>query len=215
MSLGLLGAYSSGSDDSDSENEDPSPPDALPAATALEPVPLTLDNPFGSSSSASMLLPKPSFMQEQQGKISGLKLDNSIFSNPFRDKEDKKKAILEQHVNMTQRQEELKMIDGKKVCWMARKGRCRQGSKCKFAHDSDVNMGARDAKYDAEAQIVNDKSDKGAAPPIQLLNNRPPFEDFDEHKEEEEAQIRKKRPGLSEGLVPSKKAMTFHKRVYN
>jgi len=33
----------------------------------------------------------------------------------FRDKEEKKKAILEQHVNMTQKQEEMRMIDGKKV----------------------------------------------------------------------------------------------------
>ena len=32
-----------------------------------------------------------------------------------RDKEEKKKAILEQHVNMTQKQEEMRVIDGKKV----------------------------------------------------------------------------------------------------
>jgi hypothetical protein len=41
----------------------------------------------------------------------------SIFYVLFtcRDKEEKKKAILEQHVNMTQKQEEMRVIDGKKV----------------------------------------------------------------------------------------------------
>ena len=33
-------------------------------------------------------------------------------------------------------------------------------------------------------------------------------------QEEEEAAVRKKRPGLSQGLIPSKKAMMFHKKVY-
>ena len=86
-----------------------------------------------------------------------------------RDKEDKKKAILEQHVNMTVRQEEMRMIDGKKVCWMYRKGRCRQGSKCQFAHDTDVKTDrVREVKYDADAQISKEKNAKGAALPIQL-----------------------------------------------
>ena len=86
-----------------------------------------------------------------------------------RDKEEKKKAILEQHVNMTKRQEEMKMIDGKKVCWMYRKGRCRQGSKCSFAHDNDVKTDrVVEVKYDAESQISSNKSTKGAVQQIRL-----------------------------------------------
>ncbi len=47
----------------------------------------------------------------------GNKLCHSFFYVLFtcRDKEEKKKAILEQHVNMTQKQEEMRVIDGKKV----------------------------------------------------------------------------------------------------
>ena len=87
----------------------------------------------------------------------------------LRDKEEKKKAILEQHVNMTKRQEEMKMIDGKKVCWMYRKGRCRQGSKCSFAHDNDVKTDrVVEIKYDADSQISNNKSAKGAVQQIRL-----------------------------------------------
>ena len=34
--------------------------------------------------------------------------------------------------------------------------------------------------------------------------------------QEEEAQVpRKRRPGVSDSIIPTKKAMDFHKRVYN
>ena len=82
MSLGLLGAYQSGSDDSDSDSSDQDIPEVKP--DVKEPVPaISLDNPFGAGGSRP-LLPQPSFMQEQQGKIQGLKFDSSVFSNPFR-----------------------------------------------------------------------------------------------------------------------------------
>ena len=61
------------------------------------------------------------------------------------------------------------MIDGKKVCWMYRKGRCRQGSKCSFAHDNDVKTDrVVEIKYDADSQISNNKSAKGAVQQIRL-----------------------------------------------
>ena len=71
---------------------------------------------------------------------------------------------------MTRRQEEMKVIDGKKVCWMYRKGRCRQGAKCKFGHDNDVKTDriAAENKYDAESQISSDKAANGAAHPIRF-----------------------------------------------
>ena len=82
MSLGLLGAYQSGSDDSDSDSSDQDIPEVKP--DVKEPVPaISLDNPFGAGGSRP-LLPQPSFMQEQQGKIQGLKFDSSVFNNPFR-----------------------------------------------------------------------------------------------------------------------------------
>jgi len=208
MSLGLLGAYESGSEDSESEQSEE---EIQSDSRTTEPPEEALDNPFGGDG-AKPCLPKPSFMQEQQGKITGLRLDTSVFSNPFRDKEDKKKAILEQHVNMTQRQEEMKMIDGKKVCWMYRKGRCRQGSRCKFAHDNDVktDKAKEMPKYDEESQITNDKAKYGA---MEQLRNIPLNEESSQ--EVTDAVVRKKRPGLSQGIVPSKKAMKFHKKVYS
>ena len=55
--------------------------------------------------------------------------EKSVFNNPFRAKEDAKTAILERHVSMTVKQETLRTIEGKKVCFNFRKGRCRFGSK--------------------------------------------------------------------------------------
>jgi len=211
MSLGLLGAYQSGSEDSDSNSSDEDVKDEV-KPEVKETVPV-LDNPFGSGGSRP-LLPQPSFMQEQHSKVQGVRYDSSVFSNPFRDKEDKKAAILEQHVNMTQRQEDMKMIDGVKVCWMSRKGRCRQGSKCKFAHDSDVKTDqVREVKYDADSQISSDKAAKGAVEQIKFGQMQNEW--LGKKEDEEEAVIRKKRPGLSQGLVPSKRAMIYHKKVYS
>jgi len=217
MSLGLLGAYLSDSDSDSDQEQDEDEEDRVEKGDedqkANEPeARITLANPFltGSSSGSSNWLPKPSFMQETE-KVSGLKFDNSVFSNPFRAKEDKKDAILEQHVEMTLKQEAGRTINGKKVCWNFRKGRCRHGHKCSFAHDSDVKTSVVESlytpKYDEGAQVTCDKVDTMTIQPLQVNRSA--------RDEEEEQKVRKKRPGLSDGLQPSKKAMMFHKKVYS
>ena len=211
MSLGLLGAYLSDSDSDQDEEDRVEKGDEDQKANEPE-ARITLANPFltGSSSGSSNWLPKPSFMQETE-KVSGLKFDNSVFSNPFRAKEDKKDAILEQHVEMTLKQEAGRTINGKKVCWNFRKGRCRHGHKCSFAHDSDVKTSVVESlytpKYDEGAQVTCDKVDTMTIQPLQVNRSA--------RDEEEEQKVRKKRPGLSDGLQPSKKAMMFHKKVYS
>jgi len=219
MSLGLLGAYLSDSDsDQDSDHDqgsgDNENQNQSEGGDEKSEVRETLVNPFlkGSTSGSVNWLPKPSFMQEAV-KVSGIKFDNSVFSNPFRAKEDKKDAILEQHVEMTQKQEAGRTINGKKVCWNFRKGRCRHGHKCSFAHDSDVKTSVVESlytpKYDEGAQVSCDKVDTMTMQPLQMSRN------MREEEEDESQKIRKKRPGLSEGLMPSKKAMQFHNKVYN
>lgn len=196
MSLGLLGAYISSDSSSDSEEEQ------------IEKKPVSkgvLSNPFtsGSASASAKVLPRPSFMVEQEEVKTELTggVENSVFQNPFRAKEDRKKAILERHVEMTTKQEEQRTIDGKKICWNYRKGRCRFGSKCTFAHDSDV------VNKHSKAQQSN-------------IKVAPFATSHDEPEDTSDAVIEcnkkpKKRPGLSEGIEPSKKAMKFHDKVYN
>ena len=217
MSLGLLGAYLS---DSDTDCDDVDDKGQVGEGEAKQEIVKeskpevreTLANPFlsGRSSGCTSWLPKPSFMQEAE-KVSGVKFDNSVFSNPFRAKEDKKDAILEQHVEMTLKQEAGRTINGKKVCWNFRKGRCRHGHKCSFAHDSDVKSSVVESlyspKYESGAQVSCQKSDTKTVQPLQM--------EMMVGEVEENGGVRKKRPGLSDGLQPGKKAMKFHNKVYN
>merc|ERR1711971_1228501 len=75
---------------------------------------------------------------------------------------------------MSQKEQTGRTIDGKKVCWMFRKGRCRNGHKCKFAHDNDIKNAVTEKLYtetktDEEgSQISNDKARKGAVAPLPM-----------------------------------------------
>ena len=85
---------------------------------------------------------------------------------------------------MTQREQTGRMIDGKKVCWNFRKGRCRNGHNCKFAHDNDIKNSVTDKlytetkKYEPDSQISNDKARRGAVAPLPL-QQRVPAPDYD------------------------------------
>ena len=107
MSLGLLGAYNSSSDSS-SDSEEDATPDSPPKKVSLS-------NPFNNpgAKNEAKILPRPSFMVEQEDLAADKSKkthENSVFSNPFRAREDQKKAILEQHVTMTTKQEDQRTI---------------------------------------------------------------------------------------------------------
>lgn len=88
------------------------------------------------------------------------------------------------------------MKNGKKICWNYRKGRCRFGSNCTYAHDSDLHMVESTATTDKDstqttmAIIVPKTATTGTL--ISKINN-------------------KKRPGLGDSIVPSKKVI----KTYN
>ena len=77
-----------------------------------------LNNPFRSSETS----------------VSG----KSVFANPYKEAEEAEKDTLEKHVKFTPKLEDIKEINGRKICWNYRKGRCRFGSNCVFAHDSEL-----------------------------------------------------------------------------
>ena len=119
MSLGLLGAYDSSSGSSSENEEEEEKPQEAPALPAAP-----LSNPFGGGGGGARTvktLPRPSFMVEgtdfTKSKLPVASTSTSVFNNPFREREDRKKAVLEKHVTMTVRQEDGKTIGGKKVCW--------------------------------------------------------------------------------------------------
>jgi CCCH-type zinc finger len=80
---------------------------------------------------------------------------NSVFNNPFIEEENKKLEKLQRHVKMTTDDANLKMKNGKKICWNHRKGRCRFGTSCTFAHSSDLTV-----TNDANATPNDEKVEK-------------------------------------------------------
>lgn len=134
-----------------------------------------------------------------------MSIKNSVFSNPFVEAENAKRAILEKHVKMTPTRDEIKMINGKKICWNFRKGRCRFGHNCKFAHDSDLHR--------SETELRDNGNQNEQVP---LYSQTVPVVEEEIETENDtpsSTQItRKKRPGLTSGLVPGKKVMKLYKK---
>jgi len=210
MSLGLLGAYHSSDSSSGSEDETPQEKPTPQIAVATP----KLANPFLQQSAADKY--KPSYMVEAQEfhKSDALKgnPDSSVFSNPFKAREDRKRAVLERHVEMTAKQEDQRTLRGKKICWNFRKGRCRFGSKCTFAHDNDVALPKEEEEAESGQQV--------STPGVIQLGTQPATEsDPDPATLDNSSAVishnKRKRPGLSDGLTPSKKASKFHNRVYS
>ncbi|XP_076286767.1 uncharacterized protein LOC143212175 [Lasioglossum baleicum] len=131
-------------------------------------------------------------------------MKTSVFSNPFVEAEKAKSAILEKHVKMTPTLDDTKMINGRKICWNYRKGRCRFGHNCTFAHDSDLHRTAAELEAIRAPQetIICQTQYNG-----QILLN----DDDEIDQENNQMNKRKKRPGLSQSLVPSKKVLKMYK----
>ncbi|XP_077426940.1 uncharacterized protein LOC144055111 [Vanacampus margaritifer] len=123
--------------------------------------------------------------------------ESSVFDNPFKAQAEKKLSALQKHVPLTM-QAKPSQIGGKRICVTYRKsGRCRFGIKCKFAHDSDLQT----------AVIPNDShatfSDEGETGSRTGSSQKPPKE----ADESEGQRAKKRRVGVSDTLIPPKKAM--------
>ncbi|XP_058830175.1 uncharacterized protein LOC131689241 isoform X2 [Topomyia yanbarensis] len=140
-------------------------------------------------------LPSASLMLANDKTIPG-----GVFSNPFREAEDAKIASLEKHVKMVD--PENKCSEQKrKICWSYRKGRCRFGSKCNFAHDSDLivkkELHGNHTHSESVDQLSHDVGHSSMAVENQTVRKH---------------DNRKKRPGLSRDLVPPKKVLKMYHR---
>ena len=82
---------------------------------------------------------------------------------------------------------------------MYRKGRCRFGHNCKFAHDSDVELSSV-----SEAGEIGDKAVSQVVPDESSVGE--PLGEDDTIM----TSIKRKRPGLSQTLTPGKKVMKMY-----
>lgn len=143
-------------------------------------------------------LPTPSFLKSTSQNTDIPK--GSVFTNPYIQAEHEKQAILEKHVKMVETKDNVKLINGKKICWNYRKGKCRFGHNCMYAHDSDLQKSVE--QLEAENQIqqtVLCQSKKVPQPSAQELKQIQSEAVMNKQK--------RKRPGLAQGLVPGKKVI--------
>lgn len=154
----------------------------------------------GTSDNLKLPLPTPNFAAVPT-------LKTSVFTNPFVEAEKAKSAILEKHVKMTPTLDDTKMINGRKICWNYRKGRCRFGHNCTFAHDSDLHRSVAEleASRSPEETLICQTRYAGQTP---ISNDE---EQEVDQENNELRQKRKKRPGLAQNLVPGKKVLKLYK----
>lgn len=155
----------------------------------------------GSSGTGSEGLQNPFRSLNKQGLTQGTKC-LSVFANPFKDAEEAEKSTLEKHVKLAPKLEDVKEINGRKICWNFRKGRCRFGSNCVFAHDSElVFQEEKKVEPSANSQIISRNFPKAKV-------------DTSSSSDTSGASGRKgsKRPGLSQGIVPGKKVLKMFRK---
>ncbi|XP_036948203.1 zinc finger CCCH domain-containing protein 57 [Acanthopagrus latus] len=187
----------SASSDSEPEEDDPEP-------SSSPPPPPHLHTP-ASSAARQSTLPPPSLGSLNPNKLPPPSLntcsDSSVFANPFKAQADQKLSALQKHVPLTL-QAQPSQIGGKRMCVSYRKdGRCRFGIKCKFAHDSDLQTPV--TPTDCHPAVSEDLSDPDESHAGDSCVRG------QETTEEESGgqQAKKRRVGLSNTLIPPKRAM--------
>ncbi|XP_008411569.1 uncharacterized protein LOC103467202 [Poecilia reticulata] len=177
----------SGSASSESDSEDHQPSSSHPQT-------------LGSSAPSRPILPPPHLDSVTPKKLPPPSLnassDSSVFTNPFKAQADQKLSALQKHVPLTM-QARPSQIGGKKVCVSYRKdGRCRFGIKCKFAHDSDLQT----------AVIPSDSHSSVSEETPEPVGGSQSFRQESKGKEAEQ-QMKKRKVGLSNSLIPPKRAL--------
>ncbi|XP_034451620.1 uncharacterized protein si:ch211-113e8.11 [Hippoglossus hippoglossus] len=161
--------------------------------------------------------PAPSLGSQTHNKLPPPALnacsDSGVFTNPFKAQADQKLSALQKHVPLTMEAKPSE-IGGKRMCVSYRKdGRCRFGIKCKFAHDSDLQTAVTSA--DGHHPPHTPESDEAPAsehvePNAGGSGGVGKQKQKQKHPEEEESggqQVKKRRVGLSNTLIPPKRAM--------
>lgn len=195
-------ASSESASESEPEDEDPEP------SSSSSPPPATPHPQVSALSPACQpSLPSPSLSSFSSNKLPSPPLnacsDSSVFANPFKAQADQKLSALQKHVPLTM-QAKPSQIGGKRMCVSYRKdGRCRFGIKCKFAHDSDLQSPVLPgdclppASEETPAEAVGSSCGGGS----QNLQKET------KEDESEVQHVKKRRVGLSNTLIPPKRAM--------
>ncbi|KAL3268600.1 hypothetical protein HHI36_007707 [Cryptolaemus montrouzieri] len=152
--------------------------------------------------SALPKLPAPDFTVKSIPDENGLQT-NSVFKNPFLEAENEKEAVLQKHVKMIDLKNAI-VINGKKICWNYRKGRCRFGHNCKFAHDSDIQKTPE--QIESEKNIIQ----TNGIVVHKKHNHTVISNECEDDDNKSISNAKRKRPGLTQGLIPGKRVMKHY-----
>ncbi|XP_039268508.2 uncharacterized protein LOC120343406 [Styela clava] len=135
--------------------------------------------------------------------------ESSALATEYKREQDDKNKILEQHVKMVTNSKSTNgKVNGKKVCWMYRRGRCRLGKKCKMYHDSELR------KTEAvEKPPTNNISEIPKNSPQKRSYEEVSPAVIDDDEIQPKTKIHKKKFGLSDDIVPPKKVIEHLERV--
>ncbi|XP_018424478.1 PREDICTED: uncharacterized protein LOC108797388 [Nanorana parkeri] len=210
-SLGLLSGYNSSSSDEEEGAESSSGPapsktnffaDAASSSDDEEDGKKESEKPTAPLPSPSLSTRLPAPRLGAQSKVS----TSGVFANPFRDEERAQLSILERHVKLS---DSNWAKGGRGVCLAyQRDGRCRYGTKCKYSHKTDLPPGATMASHGELSgsggdalEIVKDNSKLGE------------LQSGEEGGVKMQAERgKRKKPGLSNTLIPPKKAMKNYQK---
>ncbi|XP_028833922.1 uncharacterized protein LOC114789035 [Denticeps clupeoides] len=124
---------------------------------------------------------------------------SSVFANPFKEQAQERLDVLQRHVPLTLRARPTE-IGGRKICRAYRRdGRCRFGSRCKYAHDSDL-------QGTAAAPDGAPETDVGPSSPAQADSGSRENQERCV-QESKGGRTKKRRVGLNDGLTPPKRAV--------
>lgn len=160
--------------------------------------------PFSEPSPTPSVRPHPHKLPPPPLGSGGALSASSVFTNPFKEKAEERLNVLQKHVPLTL-QARPTQIGGKRICVAYRKdGRCRFGSKCKFAHDSDLQS--------------NRTSDSGPKDTnVTGTHRNDPLASGEGDKEmdggQDNEQRKKKRVGVNDSLIPPKRALKQYARL--
>ncbi|KAM4704473.1 uncharacterized protein WCC33_012883 isoform 2-T3 [Rhinophrynus dorsalis] len=125
-----------------------------------------------------------------------------VFSNPFHEEQQAQLNILEKHVKLSDCHWAR---GGRGVCLSyQRDGRCRFGTRCKYSHGSDLPQGRARLVQKGVGTIVLSDGEHGE---IQRGRNAVLEEEPGEQEEETSQRWKRKKPGLSNNLIPPKKSL--------
>ncbi|KAL7889564.1 hypothetical protein AOLI_G00018220 [Acnodon oligacanthus] len=141
--------------------------------------------------------------------LGGFPAGSSVFANPFKERAEARLNVLQKHVPLTLQAQPFQ-IGGKRICVAYRRdGRCRFGIRCKFAHDSDLQISTSFPAGSDIGQVDQTQYNPGS---LHTSDYRTFPLERGEEEEEESLKRKKHRVGLSDTLIPPKRMLKQYAR---